>query len=974
MVPLRSAFALAVAAAREGQAAMDVQEAARRMTAAPSCESFAPSSEELRDEPWSKWSSELLRGRRWSASVVPSAGGEELFDGDRPSQACHSVSTAGLSPRFPTVLSPLGGLAVPLGVDRFGGTRYRRKHLPVSCPAMKFMKSLLVATLAASGLAITTRTDSMTSGNPIRKVVSMMEKMADKIEDEAKKEADQYDKFECYCKKTIAELEENIRQAETNPVSQADIDKKKSEIAGLQQELKTLKEDRIAEEETLKSAEMQRGKEHESFVKEVTEEEEVVQGIDAATTALKGGEPTAFLQQTNKVSRVAHAVEADDGSEAVQDGQDGSFHVSGKAKGDAPVCALYSEAISSGEYFEVTCEQLKESTEAAFAKGYKCRGLFFGGPGNLANGGGLLRGNFGDGLQTGSVVGFLSDIESSTVKVTFMTCGSGIFPPNGYMDNKSFCNVLQVDGCPVCQDPSAPIFPVIQAKADGDKFRIVKATPPKERRREPAGGSHFAEAEDKKFHLSAKVANTINFQVVLKEDPSAAPFEAVEVAGGMSTMMMGTPGEMEVESVLKLSERVSAFLANKGTESPDMVVGMLSVIKDDTNKEIKVETDTEDRAVHGAERSPSAGFSSQQDNIIQTWGCSTPSVVYDSEGGTDISIAEKKVAYACNIEFPRLEGGTYYGVVGPCGGHTNDYHFHRSLSCLYSQAGGHSTKERKMKTIGEKQVEAVNLKRELADQGDSIADDKKMLADCLLTIRHGTGREQRYGPRYRMLSCGYNIDGTQICTASEDRCWCVAPPSVTAVGMSAPAAMTSTAGCGDLTQFPKHDHPELKKGEELYWLHHAGWLTSITFGQYDRLLLTTSRDRVARIWDIGHMELRVAATKWKLEDPIHHATFSPDQTRVAFASGAQRYFGVVSVYHTERGQVDGGGHQITAPLGLIEHPDSVSCVAFSSNHRYLGSGCLDGPLGLGVFGVLLRSVFAGDGWWGIWGVTGCPQV
>ena len=28
------------------------------------------------------------------------------------------------------------------------------------------------------------------------------------------------------------------------------------------------------------------------------------------------------------------------------------------------------------------------------------------------------------------------------------------------------------------------------------------------------------------------------------------------------------------------------------------------------------------------------------------------------------------------------------------------------------------------------------------------------------------------------------------------------------------------------------DHPELKKGEELYWLHHAGWLTSITFGQY----------------------------------------------------------------------------------------------------------------------------------------------
>eukprot|EP00438_Fugacium_kawagutii_P012158 Skav200044 [mRNA] locus=scaffold337:338453:340895:+ [translate_table: standard] len=53
------------------------------------------------------------------------------------------------------------------------------------------------------------------------------------MQDEAKKESDQYDKFECFCKKTIAELEENIlSQAETNPVSQADVDKKLSETLG----------------------------------------------------------------------------------------------------------------------------------------------------------------------------------------------------------------------------------------------------------------------------------------------------------------------------------------------------------------------------------------------------------------------------------------------------------------------------------------------------------------------------------------------------------------------------------------------------------------------------------------------------------------------------------------------------------------------------------------------------------------------
>lgn len=47
------------------------------------------------------------------------------------------------------------------------------------------MKCLLAA-LVATSAAITTRSDSL--GNPIRKVVSMMEKMATKIEAEAEKE------------------------------------------------------------------------------------------------------------------------------------------------------------------------------------------------------------------------------------------------------------------------------------------------------------------------------------------------------------------------------------------------------------------------------------------------------------------------------------------------------------------------------------------------------------------------------------------------------------------------------------------------------------------------------------------------------------------------------------------------------------------------------------------------------------------
>jgi hypothetical protein len=80
-----------------------------------------------------------------------------------------------------------------------------------------------------------------------------------------------------------------------------------------------------------------------------------------------------------------------------------------------------------------------------------------------------------------------------------------------------------------------------------------------------------------------------------------------------------------------------------------------------------------------------------QDDIISNWGCSDPSLVYDTEGGHDIGLAEALVADACDVEFPRIEDGIYYGAVGPCGGHTSDYHFHGRFYCLYEQTGGHST-------------------------------------------------------------------------------------------------------------------------------------------------------------------------------------------------------------------------------------------------------------------------------------------
>ena len=92
-----------------------------------------------------------------------------------------------------------------------------------------------------------------------------------------------------------------------------------------------------------------------------------------------------------------------------------------------------------------------------------------------------------------------------------------------------------------------------------------------------------------------------------------------------------------------------------------------------------------------------AGFSSSQDGVISGWGCSDPSKLYDSAGGLDLGLAESKVRKECydsgRYSFPNINAtsNVYTGAVGPCGGHTGDYHFHGRYHCLYSQSGMHST-------------------------------------------------------------------------------------------------------------------------------------------------------------------------------------------------------------------------------------------------------------------------------------------
>lgn len=267
----------------------------------------------------------------------------------------------------------------------------------------------------------------------------------------------------------------------------------------------------------------------------------------------------------------------DDGSGSVNCFTDApEFEIVGRAKGDSPTNARCTTSLSSGQYFEVDVLELQKScfigvsSSQGFAQGYKCKGLFFGGPGNLSSGGALVRGGFGEKITKGMVIGVLVQISAEAVTVTFYQNGRCLGP--GFVAERS---------------TPAEVFPVVSASSDGDRFAIrFPETAPDIRDRQPQGGgaSHPAQGawaleklmvgpelgefplSDKmegrmvvltveevgpgKFRFSVKVCNNMRAEASSQADESLAPFESLKVGRPMSTKMMGPPGPMEVENLI----------------------------------------------------------------------------------------------------------------------------------------------------------------------------------------------------------------------------------------------------------------------------------------------------------------------------------------------------------------------------------------------------------------------------------------
>merc|ERR550537_657079 len=80
------------------------------------------------------------------------------------------------------------------------------------------------------------------SVNPIRKVVTMLQMMQNKIEAEGKKEQVLFDKFMCYCTNGRGQLEDGIEAAETKiPKVESDIKELGAEVVQLSTDIEKAK-------------------------------------------------------------------------------------------------------------------------------------------------------------------------------------------------------------------------------------------------------------------------------------------------------------------------------------------------------------------------------------------------------------------------------------------------------------------------------------------------------------------------------------------------------------------------------------------------------------------------------------------------------------------------------------------------------------------------------------------------------------
>jgi hypothetical protein len=153
---------------------------------------------------------------------------------------------------------------------------------------------------------------SMARANPIRKVVTMLQKIQKKVEAEGEAETELHEKYMCFCKTNKADKTQAISDGEAKLESlAAGLESAKGEKTQLESDLTSHKSDREAAKQALAEATSMRENEAKAFAGVKAEAETNIKAMAKAVAAVEKGTGAAFLQADEKVAQKLHDLVAD---------------------------------------------------------------------------------------------------------------------------------------------------------------------------------------------------------------------------------------------------------------------------------------------------------------------------------------------------------------------------------------------------------------------------------------------------------------------------------------------------------------------------------------------------------------------------------------------------------------------------------------------------------------------------------------
>jgi len=151
--------------------------------------------------------------------------------------------------------------------------------------------------------------------NPVRKVVTLLQKMQKQVQDDGAREADLYEKFQCYCKTGGSDLSASISAAEEKiPAVSTDIERANAKLAGAKSTLEQAQRDRSAAKAAVAEATSIREKEASTFAGFKSDHETNIAALAKAIDAISKGAAGSFVQTraAQVIRRAASRANLDD--------------------------------------------------------------------------------------------------------------------------------------------------------------------------------------------------------------------------------------------------------------------------------------------------------------------------------------------------------------------------------------------------------------------------------------------------------------------------------------------------------------------------------------------------------------------------------------------------------------------------------------------------------------------------------------